>query len=211
MAGQADHKREPVFTKNKSKYVSVEELVAQHFDKCHKRLRYRQGQKGQLWSQIWVRKVWTWEPGLARVRHRLLVVRRDVDGSFKYSLTNLPSGQGWARYAWVQGQRFWIEHAFHEAKSHLGMAQYQVRVWQGWHHHMSLVCLALLFTMKMRKEYAEKTPLLSTRDITELLDYYLPRRNRSEAEVLAQIETRHKKRQQDLDRRRRHRTGLPAT
>ena len=89
------------------------------------------------------------------------------------------------------------------------MAQYQVRVWRGWHHHMSLVCMALLFTMKVRAEFAEETPLLSTRDITELLDYYLPRRSRSEADVLAQITTRHQKRQQDLDRRRRHRTGLP--
>jgi SRSO17 transposase len=193
---------------NQAKYVTVEDLVAEHFETRHKKLSYRQGQKGQLWTRVWVRKVWCWEKGWDRPRLRLLVVRRDADGSFKYSLSNLASGKDWSWYAWVQGQRFWIEHAFHEAKSQLGMAQYQVRVWQGWHHHMSLVCMALLFSMKVRKEFANKAPLLTVRDITELLDFYIPRRNRSEAELFAQIEARHKKRQEDLDRRRRKRTGL---
>lgn len=39
------------------------------------------------------------------------------------------------------------EHAFHEAKNQLGMAQYQVRVWCGWHLHKSLCCLAMLFLL----------------------------------------------------------------
>ena len=196
---------------NQAEYLSVEELVARHFEAKHQRISYRKGSKGRLSTRLWVRKVWCWEKGWDRARQRLLVVRRDADGSFKYSLSNLPAGREWSWYGWVQGQRFWIEHAFHEAKSQLGMAQYQVRVWRGWHHHMSLVCLALLFTMKIRKELSQSAPLLSTRDITELLDFYLPRRSRDEEDVLAQIRTRHRIRQQDLDRRREHETGLPLS
>ena len=64
------------------------------------------------------------------------------------------------------------------------MAQYQVRVWRGRHHHMALVCLAQLFSEKTRNTYQESHPLLSARDITELLDYYLPRKKRNENEVL---------------------------
>lgn len=194
---------------NQAEYVSVEDLTSRHFESRHRVVNYRRGQKGRLSTRVWVRKVWCWEKGWDRVRHRLLVVRRDADGSFKYSLTNLPGGRDWAEYAWVQGQRFWIEHAFHEAKSQLGMAQYQVRVWRGWHHHMSLVCLALLFTMKTRDELLESAPLLTTRDITELLDFYLPRRNRDEEEVLARIHHRHRKREKDIERRYDQRTGLP--
>ena len=66
------------------------------------------------------------------------------------------------------------------------MAQYQVRVWRGWHHHMSLVCLAPLFMDETKARHRESLPLLSYRDITELLDYSLPRRSRDEAEVHAQ-------------------------
>ena len=194
---------------NRAAYLSVEELVGEHFAAGHERVKYRQGQKGELWGRFWVRKVWCWEGGWERARQRLLVVRQDADGTFKYSLSNLSPGRGWSFYARVQAQRFWIEHAFHEAKSQLGMAQYQVRVWRGWHHHMSLVCMALLFATKVRAEFAGQAPLLSTRDITELLDYYLPRRSRDEAEVLEQIRQRHAARQRDIDRRRRRRTGLP--
>ena len=79
----------------------------------------------------------------------------------------------WQRDLYCQNQRFWIEHSFHEAKSQTGMAQYQVRVWQGWHHHMALVCLATLFMDETKERAQESQPLLSYRDITELLDYYL--------------------------------------
>jgi SRSO17 transposase len=28
------------------------------------------------------------------------------------------------------------------------MAQYQVRVWRGWHHHMALIALATVFMLR---------------------------------------------------------------
>jgi len=202
-------KRPRLHRENTAKHQSVEEFSALHFEKKHRRLSYRQGQKGELWGRFWVKKVWCWEPGWDRVRERVLVVRQDSDGSFKYSLSNLPAGRKWDYYAWVQGQRYWIEHAFHEAKSQLGMAQYQVRVWKGWYHHMSLVCLALLFSTKVRQKQSSEAPLLSVRDITELLDYYLPRNGRTEAEVFEQIRRRHRQRQKDIDRRKGKKIGLP--
>lgn len=95
-----------------------------------------------------------------------------------------------------------MEHAFHEAKSQLGLAQYQVRVWRGWHHHMSLCCLAMLFLLREQERTTTDIPLLSFRDLTELLDHYLPRRSATEEEVLRQMQKRHNKRQLDIDRRR---------
>ncbi len=195
--------------KNKAKLLRVDKFVEEHFGKNHRKIAYRQGSKGKLCARVWVVEVWVWEgrwPGDAR--KRLLVARQDEAGEFKYSLTNLPATLSWQRLAYVQNQRFWVEHAFHEAKSQLGMAQYQVRVWRGWHHHMALVALATVFMMREKAENKETHPLLSYRDITELLDYYLPRRSRDEHEVHAQIEARHYARQRDLDRRKRHKTGL---
>ena len=191
-----------------AQHVSVEKLVAGNFQTGHRIVSYRQGQKGKLTTRLWVCPVWCWEKGWETARARLLVVRCDADGSFKYSLTNFTIEESWERLGWIQGQRYWIEHAFHEAKSQIGMAQYQVRVWKGWHHHISLACLALLFTVKMRHQTHGELPLLSTRDITELLDFYLPRRGLTEAEVHAQIRQRHRQRQDDIDRRKNHRPGL---
>ena len=193
---------------NQARYESVEALAQAHFEAEHQRVKYRQGTKGELWTEVWVRPVWTWEPSPAQPRKRLLIVRRDADGSFKYSLSNLPEGKPWSHYAWAQGQRFWIEHAFHEGKSQLGMAQYQVRLWRGWHHHMALVAMAMLFSQKLRGALHQEAPLLSVRDITELLDFYLPRRRLDETAVLANIRQRHRLRAQDLTRRKQKRTGL---
>lgn len=194
----------------KANWLRVDEFVKGHFPKAHRNISYRQGTKGELCAGVWVTDIWVWEARWkGPPRKRRLVARRDEAGDFKYSLTNLPGSQSWKRDAYVQGQRFWIEHAFHEAKSQLGMAQYQVRVWRGWQHHMALIALATVFMLRQKIGNRGNDPLLSYRDITELLDYYLPRRSRDEGEVLDQIRKRHKARQQDLDRRRKHKTGLP--
>ena len=79
------------------------------------------------------------------------------------------------------------------------MADYEVRSWNGWHHHMALVCLALLFAVKERVALATHLPLLTVRDLVELFEIYLPRRERSEAEIWAAMEQRHQARQRAID------------
>lgn len=189
--------------------TTVEDLVGSVDEGEFEVVAFRQGDKGKVCGRFWMTTVWHWDKGESKARKRQLIVRKDADGSMKYSLTNLPEGKALKYYAEIQGQRFWIEQAFHESKSQLGMAQYQVRVWNGWNHHMTLVCMALLFAGKYKQEVCEEVPLLSTRDITELLAFYLPRRHHTEAEVHEQIRKRHQQRQADLDRRRLRITGLP--
>ncbi len=71
------------------------------------------------------------------------------------------------------------------------MADYEVRSWRGWHHHMTLVCMALLFVTQERLLAFEDTPLLSARDIVELLAFYLPRRGSTAEEIERRIRRRH--------------------
>lgn len=66
---------------NTAHYVSVESLVAERFEAGHRVLSYRQGQKGKLTTRLRVCPVWCWEKGWTTPRGRLLVVRRDADGS----------------------------------------------------------------------------------------------------------------------------------
>lgn len=159
----------------------------------------RASTRGPLRAKIWVKEVWQWEPAEAQARRRFLVVRQEQDGTFKYSLSNAAPQTPWERLAYMQTQRFWIERAFQDAKSELGMADYEVRGWKGWHHHMALVCLALVFTLKERVAQAESLPLLSVRDIVELLEIYLPRRSRDPDEVRAAMARRHAARQKAID------------
>jgi SRSO17 transposase len=171
---------------------SVAARAAAHFEKESRALTLRATTKGPLRARLWVRQVWLWdERHEACARRRLLIVRREADGSHKYSLSNAPAVTRWERLGYMQCQRFFLERAFQDAKSELGMAHYEVRGWRGWHHHMALCCLALLFTLKERIACAQAVPLLSVRDLVELLDFYLPRKSRDPDQVLFKLRTRH--------------------
>ena len=99
----------------------------------------------------------------------------------------------------MQGQRYWIERAFEDGKSEIGMADYQLRGWRGWHHHMTLVMMAMLFMLEERSLLKEIRPLLSCGDIETLLARFLPSRDVTVDEVLRQMDVRHRKRQASID------------
>jgi SRSO17 transposase len=180
--------------------VTVETLAAKHFEAHAREVTVRATTKGPLRVRVWAARVWQRDG--QKARERWLLVREEADGSRKYSLGNPPADTSWERLAFMQAQRFWIERAFQDAKSELGLADYELRGWPGWHHHVALVCLAQLFTLIERRLAKGSLPLLSVRDITELLEIYLPRRPRTEAEVLRRIARRHRARERDLRRYR---------
>ena len=43
--------------------------------------------------------------------------------------------------------------------SSLSMAHYQVRGWPGWHQHMDIVALAMLFALNLKLAYRESAHL----------------------------------------------------
>jgi SRSO17 transposase len=65
-----------------------------------------------------------------------------------------------------------VERCFQDAKTSVGMADYQARGWIAWHHHMALVMLAMLFVVRERKLHEREIELLSYQDIIELLNVY---------------------------------------
>ena len=90
-----------------------------------------------------------------------LILSKDKKGVFKYSLTNMSGTL--IDHLYRQHQRYWIEHSFKGSKSNLGMADYQVRGWGGWYHHMALICLAQFFILRQEMLFAQPLPLLCGR------------------------------------------------
>lgn len=103
-----------------------------------------------------------------------------------------------------------VERNFRDAKSEVGMADYQTRGWLAWHHHMALVMLAMLFLMQERLHSpapatSEGPIQITSGDITFILERLLPQRGQGppdEEEVRRMLEARIKKRQKDQVRRR---------
>src|SRR5262250_441190 len=54
-----------------------------------------------------------------------------------------------------------IEASFKRGKGEVGMDEYQVRTWQGWHHHMALTLIAVWFLMSETHRGQQCTPALT--------------------------------------------------
>ena len=169
-----------------------------------KEVEVRDSTRGALRVKAHARRVWIGGKGVRARRWWLLLWRR-ADGKLKQSLSNAPETTPLGVLVRESCLRFWIEHAFREAKSEAGMAQYQVRGWLAWHHHMALCCLALLFVHLQKKSLGKVAPLITAHDIVELLDHFLPKKKIDPEEVVKQMLERHRKRQAAIDGARRKR------
>ena len=54
-----------------------------------------------------------------------------------------------------------IEASFKRGKGEVGMDEYQVRTWQGWHHHMALSLMAVWFLIGETHRGQQLTPALT--------------------------------------------------
>jgi hypothetical protein len=54
-----------------------------------------------------------------------------------------------------------IEASFQRGKSEAGMDEYQVRTWEGWHHHMALTLIAVWFLIEETHRGQQWTPALT--------------------------------------------------
>jgi hypothetical protein len=54
-----------------------------------------------------------------------------------------------------------IEASFKRGKGEVGMDEYQVRTWEGWHHHMTLSLLAVWFLIGETHRGQQVTPALT--------------------------------------------------
>jgi SRSO17 transposase len=61
-----------------------------------------------------------------------------------------PSDTTLADLVRVAGTRWTVEICFEAAKQEVGLAQYEVRSWTGWHRHVTLACLAHAFLTVVR-------------------------------------------------------------
>jgi SRSO17 transposase len=76
--------------------------------------------------------------------HKGLLIRRKIrkPGEFTFYLTLSPKETPLAELVRVAGLRWTIEACFEAAKGEVGLDQYAVRSWTGWHRHITLAMLA---------------------------------------------------------------------
>jgi SRSO17 transposase len=80
----------------------------------------------------------------------VIIRRRDDDGAVThdYYLSNAPADTPLAEFARVAKAEHRIEEAIQRGKSEAGLADYEVRSWQGWYHHQTLSLMATWFLVR---------------------------------------------------------------
>lgn len=114
-------------------------------------IEVRPGEKGPLTTQIVKRRVQA-KDGRKTGPEEILVVTREqhADGSFKhdYYLSSAAADTPLQEFARVTKAAHRIEECIKRAKKEAGLADYEVRTWEGWHHHQTLSLLATWFLIQ---------------------------------------------------------------
>jgi SRSO17 transposase len=130
-------------------FMRVDRWRANVLEKAWQTVDVRDGEKGPVVVQAAWTLVQTRSAGQASGVAELLVVfrERQGDGSWKhdYLLSNAPLSTPVLEFARVFKAEHRIEECLQRAKGEAGLADYQVRTWEGWHHHQTLSLLATWF------------------------------------------------------------------
>jgi SRSO17 transposase len=188
--------RKPSLLRTDLKSQKASTWAKQQKKDAWEKVTIRDSTKGTIAVDVLHRRVWLWDGKEEQAHQWHLIVKREGESknTFKYSLSNAPANTPVKRLAFMQGQRYYVERTLEDAKSACGMAEYQVRSWIGWHHHMAMVMLAMLFMLKVKVQYNDTCELISSNDVRELLYHFLPKRAITNQEVLRQMMIRHYKR-----------------
>ena len=131
-----------------------------------------------------------------------LIIRKDLKNKeIKYQLSNASPDTSIDRLAQMSGSRYWIERTFEDVKGIAGLADYQVRSWTGWHHHMTMTVLAMLYLLLLTMKLGRKAEFLTVQDAKEILEVVMPKRKITHEEIVQLIFEKHKRR---LSARRSH-------
>ena len=136
----------------------------------------KEGSKGPIIADFAIQR-------MVAVRNHLpgpdvwLIFRRNLStGELKVYLCNAPLETPHATLIRLSGMRWPIETGFEDSKQLVGMGDYQVRSWVGWHHHMTMCILAHFFLVRLRLRLGDKAPALTLPQVKFLLTGLLPKR-----------------------------------
>jgi len=160
----------------------------------------RPTERGQMQVEFARYRVWT-VTSTGTVREETLLLKRESP-SIRYVLTNAPPSTPLAILADRKCQRYFVERSLQDAKSELGMADFQALKYRAWDHHLALTVVASWFIAETRLDWAAEfppdsqllreyetdvLPRLSMSNICELLRAVLPLRQLSSQEAAALV------------------------
>jgi len=140
------------------KPISMAELAKSLNDYFWYKRTVSEGTKGPIEYEFSRRQVTIAKNGLPW-KSVWLIMRRTLDKTPKFSffISNASTSTKLNTFVWLSGLRWAIEQCFEETKSELGMNHYEVRKYQGWHHHILTCMLGHFFLWHLKIRLGKKS------------------------------------------------------
>ncbi|MDM8567836.1 hypothetical protein QUF74_19585 [Candidatus Halobeggiatoa sp. HSG11] len=153
----------PSRLKAQTKVIRVDEFVQHQPSNVWKKVKIRDSCPKVLFQQRFCINKFGF--GMVKKRKHIIgmqIIKREINSpkTIKYSLSNADKETSQERLAFMQGQRYWVEDSIKNGKQSCGLSDYQVRKWRGFHHHMALSLMVMLFMLEERQKHKVEKPLL---------------------------------------------------
>jgi len=132
----------------KRPFEQVREWVKARPEEAWAQIEVRPGEKGPITVECMKRRIQARTEDRRVGPEEVLFVTRERAGEtvkHDYYVSNAPADTPLAELARVAKAEHRIEECLQRAKSEVGMSDYEVRTWAGWHHHHALVFMATWF------------------------------------------------------------------
>jgi SRSO17 transposase len=141
---------------------ALDELAAALPAEAWRAVTWRQGSRGAQRSRFAGRRV---QPAHGHLHDRpelepvwlLIEWPAGAEAPTKYWFSNLSEGVSLRRLVQLAKLRWRVEQNYQQLKEELGLDHYEGRGWQGWHHHVTLVCLAYAFLLRERQRHKKNS------------------------------------------------------
>ena len=155
---KGEQRTKTVLVDTKQKPLSLSTLAKNTNSFFWYRRKVSEGTKGPIVYEFTRRRVRLSADGLPK-KEVWAIIRRSIGENPEYSffISNASTSARLPLFVWLSGIRWAIEQCFEETKSELGMDQYEVRKFPGWHHHIITCILGHFFLWHLKIRLGKKS------------------------------------------------------
>jgi SRSO17 transposase len=156
-SGRGAPRKNPRVAPGEPAPLMAEEIAGQLLPSAWQRLAFREGSKGMQYAEFARVRVVAERDNLPGPDLWLMIERGcNQEPYVKYYLSNAAPDCPLKALARVGHTRWPVEDCFLRGKDELGLGDYEVQGWRGWHHHQTLVMLALWFLTLQQRRLGKK-------------------------------------------------------